>query len=132
MSDSPTIWQHAQKFSGSFDNNYYGLVVSGVRVMPKLTSNNSSEKLTFQPSLTNCVQKKKANCHETCMSDAPTIWQHAKKFSRSFNINYYGPVDSGVWVTPQLSTDDSTEKLTFQPSLTHCAQKNGATSMKLA
>ena len=66
------------------------------------------------------------------MSDAPTIWQHARKFLGSFDNNYYAPVDSGVWVTPQLSTDDSTEKLTFQPSITQCAQKNGDTAMKLA
>ena len=46
--------------------------------------------------------------------------------------NCYGPVVNGVQVTPQLSSDDSTEKLTFQASLTHCAQNNEATAMKLA
>ena len=66
------------------------------------------------------------------MSDAPTIWQHARKISGSFDNNYYGLVVSGAWVTPKLSSDDSTEKLTFQPSLTHCAQNNEATAMKLA
>ena len=57
MSDAPTIWKHAQKFSGSFDNNYYGSVVSGAWEMPKLSYDNSSEKLTFQHSITHCAQK---------------------------------------------------------------------------
>ena len=57
MCDAPTIWQHAQKISGSFDNNYYGSVVSGARVMPKLSYDNSSEKLTFHYSITHCAQK---------------------------------------------------------------------------
>ena len=66
------------------------------------------------------------------MSDAPTIWQHAQKISRSFNNNYYGLVVSGAWVTPKLSLDNSTENVTFLPIISHCAQKNKVTAMKLA
>ena len=66
------------------------------------------------------------------MNDAPTIWQHAQKCSGSFDNNCYGPVVSGVWVMPKSTSNNSSEKLTFQPSLTHYAQKNGATAMKLA
>ena len=65
------------------------------------------------------------------MSDAPTIWQHAWKFSGSFDYNYYGLVVSGAWVMPKLTADNSSENLTFQPSITHCAQKNKVTAMKL-
>ena len=66
------------------------------------------------------------------MSDAPTIWEHALKFSGSFDTNYYGPVVSGAWVMPKLTSDNSNEKLPFQHSITHCAQKNEVTHMKLA
>ena len=66
------------------------------------------------------------------MSDALTIWQHARKISGSVDNNCHGPAVSGVWVTPKLSLDNSTEKVTFQSFITHCAQKNGATAMKLA
>ena len=38
------------------------------------------------------------------MSDAPTIWEHAQKFWKSLNKNYYGPVVSGVWVMPKLTS----------------------------
>ena len=57
MSDAPTIWKHAQKFWGSFNTNYYGPVVSGVWVMPKLTLHHRSENLSFQHSTTHCAQK---------------------------------------------------------------------------
>ena len=57
MSDAPTIWKHAQEFLGSFNNNYYGPVVSGVWVTLKLTSHNSSENLIFLHSTTHCAQK---------------------------------------------------------------------------
>ena len=66
------------------------------------------------------------------VSTAHDICKCSRKISGSFDNNYYGPVVSGAWVTPILSSDDSTEKLTFQPSLTHCAQNNEATNMKLA
>ena len=66
------------------------------------------------------------------MSDAPTIWQHAQKISGRFYNNYYGLVVSGAWVTPKLSLDNSTEKVTFLPFISHCAQKNKVTAMKLA
>ena len=66
------------------------------------------------------------------MSDAPTIWEHARKISRSFDNNYYGPVVSGVWVMPKFVSDNFSEKLTFQHSITLCAQKNEVTPMKLA
>ena len=66
------------------------------------------------------------------MSDAPTIWQHARKISGSFDTNYYGVVVVGAWVLPKLTSDDSSEKLTFQHSITHCAQKNEVTPMKVA
>ena len=66
------------------------------------------------------------------VSTAPTIWEHAQKFLRSFNNNYYGPVVSDAWVMPKLTSDHSSENLTFQHSITHCAQKNEGTPMKLA
>ena len=66
------------------------------------------------------------------MSDAPAIWQHARKISGSFNNNYYGLVVSGVWGMPKLTADNSSENLTFQASINHCAQKNEVTAMKLA
>ena len=66
------------------------------------------------------------------MSDAPTIWKHAQNFSGSFDTNYYGPVVSGVWVMPKVTSDNSSEKLSFQHSITHCAQKNEVTPMKVA
>ena len=66
------------------------------------------------------------------MSDAPTIWKHAQKFSGSFDTNYHGPVVSDVWVTPKLTLHNSSENFTFQPSTTHCAQKISDTPMKLA
>ena len=66
------------------------------------------------------------------MSDPPTIWEHALKFSGSFDTNYYGVVVVGAWVLPKLTSDNSSEKLTLQPSITHCAQKNEVTPMKLA
>ena len=66
------------------------------------------------------------------MSDAPTILQHAQKILGRFYNNYYGLVVSGAWVMPKLTADNSSENLTFQPSITHCAQKNEVTAMKLA
>ena len=66
------------------------------------------------------------------MSDAHTICKHAQKLSGSFDNNYYGPVVSGVWVMPKLTSDNSSENLTFQHSITHCAQKKEGTPMKLA
>ena len=66
------------------------------------------------------------------MNDAATIWQHAQIISGSFDSNYYGLVVSGAWVTPKLSLDNSTEKVTFLPFISHCAQKNKVTAMKLA
>ena len=65
------------------------------------------------------------------MSNAPTIWKHAQKFSGSFNNNYYGPIVSGGLVTPKLTSYKSSKKVTFQHSITHYAQKNGVTLMKL-
>ena len=66
------------------------------------------------------------------MTDAPTIWRHAQKFSGSFDTNYYGPVVSVGWVMPKLTPYQSCENLTFHPSTTHRAQKNCHTPMRLA
>ena len=66
------------------------------------------------------------------MSDAPTIWQHARKFLGSSDTNYYGSIVSGLWVMPKLTSDNFSEKLTFQHSITQCVQKNEVTPMKLA
>ena len=64
------------------------------------------------------------------MSDAPTIWQHAWKILGSFNANYYGPVVSGVWLTPKMTSHNSSENVNFQPLTIHCAQISSHTPMK--